>query len=77
MSQQYYDVGPGFWGFVVVFCLAIAVWLLSRSLTRKVRRQKLEEERQATPGIGQADAGAADAGAGDAADAAGEDPTPR
>lgn len=47
MSPEYYEVGPGFLGFVVSFALALALWLLYRSMTKKVRRQKAQERQDA------------------------------
>lgn len=50
MSPEYYEVGPGFLGFVVSFALALALWLLYRSMTKKVRRQKAQERVDAEAG---------------------------
>lgn len=47
MNPEYYEVGPGFLGFVVSFALAMALWLLYRSFSKKLRRQKLEERNRA------------------------------
>jgi hypothetical protein len=47
MSPEYYEVGPGFLGFVVSFALAMALWLLYRSFSKKLRRQKVEERNRA------------------------------
>ena len=41
------SIGPGFLGFVVLFALALACWLLFRSLTKHVRKVKRDEERLA------------------------------
>jgi flagellar biosynthesis/type III secretory pathway M-ring protein FliF/YscJ len=38
------SVTPGFRGFLVVFLLAIVVWLLMRNMTRRLRRMRLREE---------------------------------
>lgn len=46
MSPEYYEVGPGFLGFVVSFALALALWLLYRSFSKKLRRQKVEERQR-------------------------------
>ena len=46
MSPQYYQVGPGFAAFVVTLFLAISLWLLYRSFSKKLRRQRLEEQRR-------------------------------
>jgi hypothetical protein len=41
------SVTPGLWGFLVVFVLAIVVWLLMRNMTGRLRRLRFrEEERQ-------------------------------
>jgi flagellar biosynthesis/type III secretory pathway M-ring protein FliF/YscJ len=41
------SVSPGLWGFLVVFVLAIVVWLLMRNMTGRLRRLRFrEEERQ-------------------------------
>ena len=45
MSPEYYEVGPGFPAFVVSFALAVTIWLIYRSMSKKLRRQKLEERR--------------------------------
>lgn len=38
------SVTPGFLGFVVIFVLAIATWLLLRNLTARLRRMRFREE---------------------------------
>jgi hypothetical protein len=38
------SVTPGVAGFLVVFVLAIAVWLLMRNMTGRLRRMRLREE---------------------------------
>ncbi|MFO7244127.1 MAG: hypothetical protein DIU73_004525 [Actinomycetes bacterium] len=45
MNSQYYEIGPGFGAFVVTFALALTIWLLYRSFSKKLRRQRLEERR--------------------------------
>lgn len=45
MNSEYYEVGPGFAAFVVAFFMAVAIWLIYRSMSKKLRRQKLEERR--------------------------------
>jgi hypothetical protein len=44
-------VNPGLWGFLALFFLALAVYLLGRSMARRVRavnqRARLEEEAEA------------------------------
>ena len=38
------SVSPGLWGFLVVFVLAIVVWLLMRNMTRRLRRLRFREQ---------------------------------
>ena len=38
------SVSPGLWGFLVVFVLAIVVWLLMRNMTGRLRRLRFREE---------------------------------
>lgn len=45
MNPQYYQVGPGFGAFVVTFALAMVIWMLYRSFSKKLRKQKLEQRR--------------------------------
>lgn len=41
-------IGPGFWGFVAFFVLAIALWLLVRNMSGRLRRMAYRErEREA------------------------------
>lgn len=41
-------VGPGFWGFVAFFVMAVALWLLVRNMSGRLRRMAYRErERQA------------------------------
>ena len=40
------SVTPGFLGFIVVFALALATWLLLRNLTARLRRMRYREERR-------------------------------
>jgi len=45
--MEYYEIGPGFAGFVATFAIAIALVLLFRSMSRhlrKVRRDQMEQE---------------------------------
>jgi hypothetical protein len=46
VSPEYYTVGPGFAAFVVTFLLAVSLWLLYRSFSKKVRKQRLEQQRR-------------------------------
>lgn len=49
-------VGPGLWGFIAAFVLALALWLLMRNMNSRMRRmayrerQRLEQE-QGEPGV--------------------------
>jgi hypothetical protein len=38
------SVTPGLWGFLVVFVLAVVVWLLMRNMTGRLRRLRFREE---------------------------------
>lgn len=46
-------IGPGVWGFLAMFVLAIALWLLVRNMNARLRRmayrehERLESERAA------------------------------
>lgn len=57
-------VGPGLWGFIAAFTLALALWLLMRNMNSRMRRmayrerERLEQE--------QAKAGSSDAAPGEA-----------
>ncbi|MFX0538107.1 hypothetical protein ACQBAT_03225 [Ornithinimicrobium sp. Y1847] len=44
MNQTSVEITAGLGGFLVVFGLALAVWLLARDLTRRLRRMRLREE---------------------------------
>ena len=50
-------VGPGLWGFIAAFVLALALWLLMRNMNGRMRRMayrerdRLERE-QAEQGVG-------------------------
>lgn len=47
-------VGPGLWGFIAAFVLALALWLLMRNMNSRMRRmayrerERLEQEQAAT-----------------------------
>jgi hypothetical protein len=68
-------VNPGLWGFLALFFLALAVYLLGRSMARRVRavnqRARLEEEAEAERAAAESEevavrrAHAGDASAGD------------
>jgi hypothetical protein len=38
------SVSPGLWGFLVVFVLAIVVWLLMRNMTQRLRRMRFRDQ---------------------------------
>jgi len=42
MDPNYYDIGPGWAAFVATFALALAVIVLARSLTKHLRKLRLE-----------------------------------
>ena len=37
-------VGPGVWGFIAMFVLAIALWLLVRNMNSRLRRMAYREQ---------------------------------
>ena len=51
-------VGPGLWGFIAFFVLALALWLLMRNMNGRMRRmayrerERLEREQAAHAGPG-------------------------
>lgn len=70
-------IGPGVWGFIALFVLAIALWLLVRNMNSRLRRmayrehERLEAERaaeraaegeKADDGGGEAEAGSTEKG---------------
>jgi hypothetical protein len=40
-------IGPGIWGFIAFFLLAIALWLLVRNMNSRLRRMAYREREQA------------------------------
>jgi len=44
-DPQYYQVGPGFWGFLATFVMALSVIIIYRSLTKHLRKIRRDEER--------------------------------
>lgn len=46
MSAPSTEVGPGFLAFVAFFFLAVALWLLMRSMFTRMRRMSLAERAQ-------------------------------
>lgn len=75
MNSTGVELTAGLGGFLVVFALGLAVWVLGRDLTRRLRRMRLrEEERLAALRQDAAEAPRA-GGASGAAGAAGAAPT--
>ena len=52
-------IGPGIWGFIAFFVLAVALWLLVRNMNARLRRMAYRDREQAeadaltTPGTDQ------------------------
>ncbi|WP_291381620.1 hypothetical protein [Demequina sp.] len=44
-DPRYYQVGPGFWGFLATFVMALAVIVIYRSLSKHLRKIRRDEER--------------------------------
>lgn len=44
MNNTGVEITAGLGGFLVVFALALTVWLLSRDLSRRLRRMRLREQ---------------------------------
>lgn len=44
MDPRYNEIGPGFWGFIATFVLAVALIFLGLSLTRHLRKVRLEAQ---------------------------------
>ena len=44
MDPEYYEIGPGIWGFIATFGLAVAVILLGMSLTRHLRKVRMQNQ---------------------------------
>ncbi|MFK5633280.1 hypothetical protein [Ornithinimicrobium sp. LYQ103] len=44
MNSTSVEITAGLGGFLVLFGLALAVWVLGRDLTRRLRRMRLAEE---------------------------------
>jgi Na+-transporting methylmalonyl-CoA/oxaloacetate decarboxylase gamma subunit len=44
MNSTSVEITAGLGGFLVLFALALAVWVLGRDLTRRLRRMRLAEE---------------------------------
>lgn len=46
MDPNYYQVGPGFWGFLATFVMALAIFLIYRSLSKHLRKVRRDAERE-------------------------------
>lgn len=59
-------VGPGLWGFIAAFVLALALWLLMRNMNSRMRRMAYRErerlEREQAEQAATGEAGVADDG---------------
>lgn len=44
MDNNFYEIGPGFLGFVATFVIAVALVLLYRSLTKHLRKVRHDEQ---------------------------------
>lgn len=44
MDAKYYEIGPGFWGFLVAFVLAVAVIVIYRSMSKHLRKVRKDAE---------------------------------
>ena len=49
-------VGPGIWGFIAFFVLAIALWFLVRNMNSRLRRMAYRDREQAEQFAARADA---------------------
>lgn len=55
-------IGPGIWGFIAFFVLAVALWFLVRNMNSRLRRMAYRDrERAQEQGTTPADASGADA----------------
>ena len=43
MNSPSTEIGPGFWAFVAFFFLAIALWIIVRSMFTRLRRMRIAE----------------------------------
>lgn len=44
-DPEFYQIGPGFWGFLATFVMAVGVIVIYRSLTKHLRKVRRDEER--------------------------------
>lgn len=47
MDPNYYEIGPGFAGFVVAFVMAVAVIIIYRSMSKHLRKVRMDEQQAA------------------------------
>lgn len=55
-----YTIGPGFWGFVAFFVMAIALWLLVRNMSGRLRRMAYQERQREGTATGPTQAASGD-----------------
>jgi len=67
-------VGPGIWGFIAFFVLAISLWLLVRNMNSRLRRMAYRDRDEAAARAGADGADSADSADSDAARNAEGDP---
>jgi hypothetical protein len=46
VDPKYYQVGPGFWGFLATFVMALAIIVIYWSLTKHLRKIRRDAERE-------------------------------
>lgn len=68
-------VGPGIWGFIAFFVLAIALWFLVRNMNSRLRRMAYRDRDRAEEFAADADAGVDASRRGSAARTAEPDPS--
>ena len=57
-------VGPGIWGFIAFFVLAVALWLLVRNMNTRLRRMAYRDRERAEEFAAKADVDGSTAGPG-------------
>lgn len=55
MDPKYYEIGPGFGAFLATFLLAVAVIVIYRSMSRHLRKVRLEAQRSQSRASGPED----------------------
>ncbi|MGL5857733.1 MAG: hypothetical protein ACRC35_04880 [Angustibacter sp.] len=71
------SVTPGILGFLIVFALAVATWLLLRNLTARLRRMRFREEARLAAQAESADRGAEGSEAAESSDTPSNPPDER